>query len=158
MTFTERDLEYVGANYVTLEQAVHEAIERGVLPRPSYVLPDGTQIVPADYFGLVNVKPLFEERYLAAGGPPEELEQDWEGYMSGTYGVCLRDVTPETIVRKGVLVNSLVRLLDSLGSAMRTGVIWSCRRSANWTSSSASSRRTTTAIPSGSAERPRATC
>jgi len=49
MTFTERELEYIRAHYVPLEQAVQEAIERGVLPRPSYVLPDGTQMVPADY-------------------------------------------------------------------------------------------------------------
>jgi hypothetical protein len=109
--FTARDLDYVRANYVPLEEAVRDAIERGMLPRPSYVLPDGTEMVPADYFGLVDVRPSFERRYLAAGGHPDELEEEWAGYVSGLYGVCLREVTPETIVRKGVLVDSLTRLL-----------------------------------------------
>lgn len=111
MEFTERDLTYVRANYIPLEQAVEEAIERGVLPRPSYVLPDGTAMVPADYLALVDVRPAFEQRYLAAGGT--ELEEDWEGYLSGLFGVCLRDVTPETMVRKEQLVTSLTALLEN---------------------------------------------
>jgi Family of unknown function (DUF6058) len=111
MDFTERDLAYVRANYVTLDQAVEEAIEQGVLPRPSYVLPDGTAMVPRDYFALVDVRPAFEQRYLAAGGT--ELDEDWEGYLSGLFGVCLRDVTPETMVRKEQLVKSLTALLEN---------------------------------------------
>lgn len=109
MELTDRDLEYVEANYVTLEEALQDAIERGVLPRPSYVLPDGTAMVPADYFALVDVRPAFEERYRVAGGT--DLEGDWEGYLSGVYGVCLREVKPETMVRKTELVDSLTELL-----------------------------------------------
>jgi hypothetical protein len=41
MRFTQRDLDYIRAKYVTLEQAVHAAIELRVLPRPSYVLRTG---------------------------------------------------------------------------------------------------------------------
>jgi hypothetical protein len=107
---SERDVEYVRTGYIPLGQAVEDAIARGRLPRPSYVLPDRTAMVPADYFGLVDIRPAFEERYRAAGG--RELEEDWEGYLSGLYGVCLREVTPETIVRKGQLVESLTELLE----------------------------------------------
>jgi hypothetical protein len=112
MDFTERDLEYIRANYVPLEQAVREAIEHGVLPQPSYVLPDGTEMVPADYFSLVDVRTPFVELHRAAGGDPANLEEDWEGYMSGIYGVCLRDVTPAAMIRKTFLVESLTSLLD----------------------------------------------
>jgi hypothetical protein len=112
VTFSERDLDYIRRNYVPLEQAVQDAIEGGVLPRPSYVLPDGTQMVPADYLALVDVRPSFERRYLTAGGRLDELDEDWQAYTSGTYGVCLQQVAPETIVRKGVLVASLTHLLD----------------------------------------------
>src|SRR5215208_1358396 len=111
MALTQRDLDYIRAHFVPLEEGVQQAIERGVLPRPSYVLPDGTQMVPADYLALVDVRPSVERRYLAAGGTPVELEEAWAGYMSGTYGVCLEQVTPETIVRKSILVDSLTALL-----------------------------------------------
>lgn len=33
-------------------------------------------------------------------------------FIEGIYGVCLCEVTPETIVRKGALVESLTRRLD----------------------------------------------
>lgn len=111
MEFTEHDLAYIRANYVPLGMVVDEAIENGVLPRSSYVLQDGTEMVPADYFGLVALREPFEQRYRAAGGNSDELEEDWRGYIEGIYGVCLREVTPETIVRKGVLVESLTQLL-----------------------------------------------
>jgi len=112
---TDADAAYICANYVPLEEAVRGAIDRGLLPQPSYVLDDGTEMVPADYFGLLlepNVPARFAERYLAAGGRQEELDDDWAGYIDGVYGVCLRVVTPETIVRKGILVESLTHLLD----------------------------------------------
>lgn len=44
-----------------------------------------------------------------AGGA--DVAGEWESYLSGIYGVCLREVTPETIVRKGELVRSVCELL-----------------------------------------------
>lgn len=126
MEFTERDLTYIRANYVPLEQIcfdhVRAQIDRGLLPRPSYVLDDGTDMVPVDYFRLLDeagapaaLGAEFERRHAAACreqcADPAQLKDDWGGYMSGMYGVCLRDVTPETIVRKGALVDSLTQLL-----------------------------------------------
>jgi hypothetical protein len=126
--FTEADLRYVRANYFTLEELcadrdetpteVRELVERGTLPAPSYVLDDGTEMFPADYFVLVDLaggpaglREEFDRRHRAAGGDPAELDEDWDGYMDGIYGICLRQVVPETMVRKAQLVNSLTALL-----------------------------------------------
>jgi hypothetical protein len=123
---TEADLSYISANYRTLEELcedraespdhVRELIESRRLPRPSYVLPDGTGVFPEDYFRLVDeaggvdaLREQFAVRHRAAGG--RDLGQDWEMYLEGIWGICLRDVTPETIVRKNTLVTSLCELL-----------------------------------------------
>ncbi len=123
---TEADLEYISSNYLNLEQlcdgraeSPHELrslISARRLPEPSYVLPDGTGMFPADYFRLVDeagsvdgLREHFARRHSAAKG--KDLDQDWEMYLDGTWGICLRDVTPETIVRKNTLVSSLCELL-----------------------------------------------
>jgi hypothetical protein len=131
-TLTEEDLEYVSANFLTLAELISAReetaaeigalIARRRLPRPSYVLADGTGMFPADYFELVDdaggvdeLQAHFAERHrraaLVEGIRPEAVEQDWEAYLDGTYGVCLRRPTPETIVRKAALVSSLCELL-----------------------------------------------
>ena len=127
---TEADLAYISANYRTLEELcegraespkeVRTLIEQRKLPQPSYVLPDGTGMFPVDYFGLLddaggvdNLREHFAERHRAAsrGQRVEGVEQDWEMYLDGTWGICLWEVAPETIVRKHVLVSSLCELL-----------------------------------------------
>jgi Family of unknown function (DUF6058) len=125
--YTPADLAYIRAEFRTLEQLCAERasraedlrplIEAGRLPRPSYVLDDGTWMFPPDYFRLVDeaggperLRAVFAER-LAAAGAGDELEEHWQGYMSGTYGVCLREVTPEAMARKTSLVSSLCELL-----------------------------------------------
>jgi hypothetical protein len=124
--FTQADLDYLAANYVSLEELcdgrsespadVEGLIAERRLPRPSYVLPDGTGRFLADYFRLVDeaggvdgLREHFAARHRAAEG--RDLEQDWAMYLDGIWGICLRDVTPETIVRKNTLVNSLCELL-----------------------------------------------
>jgi hypothetical protein len=126
MELTKPDLAYISANYLTLEElcagraespeAVRRLIETRRLPQPSYVLPDGTGMFPADYFRLVDeaggvdaLREHFAARHRGAGG--RDLEQDWEMYLAGIWGICLRDVRPETIVRKNTLVSSLCELL-----------------------------------------------
>jgi hypothetical protein len=127
MTYTDADLEYLHANYLTLEQIcadrretpqeVRALIDDGRLPKPSYVLDEGTALFPADYFRFVDeargpdeLRARFADRLEAAGGG-EELELHWQTYMDGIYGVCLWDVTPETIARKAKLVSSISELL-----------------------------------------------
>ena len=128
MELSDADVRYVRANYVTLEElaaargetpdAVRALVESGRLPRPSYVLPDGTEMVPRDYFAFLDeagsveaIRPLFERRFVAAGGAPGSVDEEWQHYLSGVYGVCLRDVTPENIVRKESLVTEIDGLL-----------------------------------------------
>src|SRR5437660_10901338 len=123
---TEADLEYISSNYLTLEQLCKERAEspeelrsliaERKLPHPSYVLPDGTGMFPADYFRLVDdaggvdgLHEHFAGRHRSAKG--NDLDQDWEMYLDGTWGICLRDVAPETIARKNTLVSSLCELL-----------------------------------------------
>lgn len=130
--FTAADVDYIKANYLTLDELcadrpesprAHEAlINARRLPGPSYVLDDGTAMFPADYFRLVDeaggVEALPEhfaarhrEATRAQRVAADELERDWEAYLDGTYGICLRSVTPEAIVRKTALVSSLCELL-----------------------------------------------
>jgi hypothetical protein len=127
MEYTPADLDYLRENYFTLEQVcadrpeapeeIRALIAQGRLPKPSYVLDDGTELYPADYFRFVDeaggpgtLRARFAER-LEAGGAADELELHWQAYMDGIYGVCLWDVTPETIARKAKLVSSISELL-----------------------------------------------
>jgi hypothetical protein len=126
------DLAYLTANYVTLEELCAERaetpeevaalIESRRLPQPSYVLEDGTGMFPVDYFRLVDeaggieaLEGHFAARHRAAtfarAAAARELERDWQWYLDGIWGICLRDVTPEEIVRKNALVSSLSELL-----------------------------------------------
>jgi hypothetical protein len=124
--YTDADLAYFSANYLTLEELcadraespddVRRLIAERRLPAPSYVLPDGTGMFPADYFRFVDeaggpdaLREHFEARHRGANG--KDLDQDWAFYLDGIWGVCLRDVVPETIVRKNTLVSSLCELL-----------------------------------------------
>jgi hypothetical protein len=92
MEYTEADLEYICSGYVSLEEAcaarpegveqVRRLIADGLLPQPSYVLDDGTGMVPRDYFRLVDeaggpvaLRSEFERRHAAAGGDPDELDE-----------------------------------------------------------------------------------
>jgi hypothetical protein len=64
MEFTDADLAYIRANYLTLDQLCTERVEtpsevrrridEGLLPRPSYVLDNGTEMFPSDYFRLAD--------------------------------------------------------------------------------------------------------
>jgi len=126
---SDADEIYIRDNYFTLEElcagrpetpeAVRKLIRDRRLPAPAYVIDDGTEMFPADYFVLVDqagghevLRRHFDSRHRRAGGDPAELEEDWVGYLSGVYSVCLRQVSPETMVRKTQLVASLNQLLD----------------------------------------------
>jgi Family of unknown function (DUF6058) len=139
LTMTAADIAYVRANYLTLDEAcvarsetpdeVRRLIARGELPQPSYVLPDGTEMVPGDYFDLADAgRQDFARRFLA-GGAATDLEEEWQGYLSGAYGVCLKEQSPENIVRKDLLVRAIEQLLDAprpqdpeWGEELRTSV------------------------------------
>jgi Family of unknown function (DUF6058) len=123
------DVLYVESAYLPLEEiARREGLPTGLLsdwvtsgriPRPAYVLPDGRPMFPPDLLSLVSaaggvaqLADHFSRRLETARrllGEPETGAgaQDWEDYLSGEYGVCLRQVTPETVVLKETLVQRI---------------------------------------------------
>ena len=125
---TDADVEYIRENFVPLDELcaargqfadrVRALIAAGSLPAASYVLEDGTEMVPAEYFELIDeaggeaaLRGLFARRYVAAAGDDDEVGSEWEGYLSGAYGVCLKHVTPENITHKSALVAEIEGLL-----------------------------------------------
>lgn len=131
--FTESDIRYVIAEYSTLEELcrgraetpadVRRLIDEGRLPRPTYVLPSGEARFPPDYFALLDdagsaaaLPAHFHARYVAAG-PATDVDEDWAGYLSGQFGVCLWRVTPEAMVEKNRLIRTIERLLESPAAA-----------------------------------------
>lgn len=130
--YTDDDLAYVRAEYATLEQLcadrpeepaqVRALIDDGRLPRAAYTLPDGTGLFWPDYFDLVDaaggpdgLPGHFEDRHRAAtsalGLADVGPDDDWRGYLSGEFGVCLREVTPEAMVEKAVLIAEIDALV-----------------------------------------------
>jgi len=132
-TFTEPDIRYVLTEYRTLAELcdgrpqtaaeVRALIAGGRLPRPTYVLPSGEERFPPDYFALLDdaggvdeLPARFRVRYLATADGPfaaADADEDWAGYLSGQFGVCLRSVTPESMAAK----NRLVRRIEALVAA-----------------------------------------
>ena len=129
---SDADVGYIRSGFVELDElcrhtardpsAVRAEIEAHRLPRPSCVLDDGTGMVPPDYFALVDeadggdrLRERFIERYerAVAAEPdvPAAAEEEWDAYLSGEYGVCLKQVTPESIVRKAALITRIEALL-----------------------------------------------
>lgn len=98
---TPDDIRYVRDNYYTLE----ELCTRAGLPKASYVLRDGTQFFPADYFA----QRFTREDFIAAG----LCDEDYAGFLEGTYGICLHEVTPQNIARKTALIARISALIES---------------------------------------------
>jgi hypothetical protein len=103
---------------------VRALIAERKLPRPSYVVDDGTEYVPTDYFALADAaggpdkaREEYERRYRAAlreydiPFDPDLFERRWQAYLDGISGICMREVTPETIIRKRLLIDEIEELL-----------------------------------------------
>jgi hypothetical protein len=124
------DLPYLGSTFVTLDTLarahghdparVRRAIADRLLPGVPYVLADGTELVAPDYFELAHLAGDFEalpgwfasayERASARYPEAGTAEEQWEEYLTGIYAVCLRAVTPASIVAKGELMDTIERL------------------------------------------------
>jgi uncharacterized protein DUF6058 len=136
VALSHRDIRYVLTEYRSLTELctgreqtpaeVESLIAAGTLPAATYVLPSGDPRFPPDYFALVDeaggvdrLPERFRARYLAAaaGVPTAEADaaEDWAGYLSGQFGVCLWSVTPESMVEK----NRLIRRIEALTGAPR---------------------------------------
>lgn len=128
-TFSPDDLVYITTEYRTVPELcderewtaaqVRDLVAAGRLPAPTYVLPSGEERVPPDYFalpdefGLPGLAAGFRARHQAAGGTADEAEEDWQGYLSGQFGVCLRAVTPEAMVAKTRAIARIVGLTSA---------------------------------------------
>jgi hypothetical protein len=113
------DIEYVRTTFAAMDDAVRPLVEHGVLPQATYVLPDGTPMVPPDHAALLDdvggdldaVAARFRERFLAAGGDPAAVDDEHQAWLSGEYGACLWQTTPEAIVAKSGLMAAITALL-----------------------------------------------
>ena len=103
-------------------------VERGVLPQATYVLPDGA-CGPADHAALLDdvggdldaVAARFRKRFLAAGGDPAAVDDEHQAWLSGEYGACLWQTTPEAIVAKSGLMAAITALLAEPRQATSDG-------------------------------------
>jgi len=114
------DDAYVRAHFVEVPDpdATLDRMVAGELPLPSYLLADGTPMVPADYLdpidwagGLDRLRAWFVDHW-----PVDEqdvADEEWVAYLSGQY-VCLGSVTPLTIRRKAVLVEQVEAAVAAL--------------------------------------------
>jgi Family of unknown function (DUF6058) len=132
--FTDADVAYLRSTFATLDDIcagrpetpaeVRVLIVERRLPRPSYVLEDGTEFVPLDYFALADaaggvdgLRDEYERRYRATlrrhglSFDADLFERRWEQYLDGISGMCMREVTPETIIRKRMLIDAIEGLL-----------------------------------------------
>lgn len=132
-----QDIAYVVESFEPMDDSIRPLVDQGLLPRATYVLPDGTPMVPADHAQLIAdaggdpgaVAAHFSERFLAAGGDPADAAEEYEAWLSGEYGACLRTTSPEAIVAKSSLMDALQALLarpapgnSSWRSALRCAV------------------------------------
>jgi hypothetical protein len=112
------DIAYVEAQFEPMSADAKPLVERGLLPLATYVLPDGTPMVPADHTELLDdagapdaIPALFRSRYAAAGGDPAGADEEHAAWLSGEYGACLHRTTPESIVAKDRLMSAIGALL-----------------------------------------------
>ena len=127
---SDADVAYVTRSYAGLAAIcdgrretpaeVRRLMAEGRLPRPTYLLSDGAEMVPRDYFDLADaaggvgaLPGWFADqlrRELAArdmDASPERVAREWTDYLNGEYGVCLRRVSPENIAEKARLMESV---------------------------------------------------
>jgi len=95
------DQEYIRANFVPGTSVAGYA-------GPAYVLDDGTEMFPAGHFSMVAGRDDFIRRH---GGV--DAAEDYDAWLTGIYGVCLREPTPENIALKGELVARIEAALAS---------------------------------------------
>lgn len=100
---TDEDDAYVREHFVEATPAAMEQMLAGRLPLPSYVLSDGTSMVPAAHGELAEVAggiDRLHDWFVAFWeGEPAVGEQEWAAYLSGQY-VCLKEVSPVRIRQK----------------------------------------------------------
>ena len=100
---TDADDAYVREHFVAATPEAMEHMLAGRLPLPSYVLSDGTPMVPAEHGRLAEIAGGLDRlrSWFVAFWPddPATGEAEWGHYLSGQY-VCLEEVSPIRIRMK----------------------------------------------------------
>ncbi|WP_216652081.1 GNAT family N-acetyltransferase [Nocardioides sp. zg-1308] len=100
---TAEDDAYVREHFVPATPEAMAEMLAGRLPLPSYVLSDGTPMVPEAHGRLADVAAgldgLHDWFVRFWEDDPATGEQEWASYLSGQY-VCLREVTPVRMKQK----------------------------------------------------------
>ena len=99
---TAEDDAYVREHFVPATSEAIALMLEGRLPLPSYVLGDGTPMVPEDHARLAEIAggvDRLHDWFVAFWDDRATGEEEWGHYLSGQY-VCLRDVTPFRMKQK----------------------------------------------------------
>ena len=110
LEFTADDVAYIEENFICLQTRA----PRG--PAASYVLEDGSEFYPPDYFEQEMDEARFKERLrseMDAQRISLDPDETWQTYMEGIYGVCLQSATPENIVRKAAMLARVEQLTQT---------------------------------------------
>jgi hypothetical protein len=121
---TPEDDEYVSEWFLPLDDLARDegtAVDElarlmlaGYLPLPSYIRSDGTFMVARGLLSLAteaggtdSLPQWFADQFDNA----RDALSAWVGYLNGQW-VCLREVTPQAMRRKGELVDAIAACLD----------------------------------------------
>lgn len=122
---TAEDDAYVRAHFVPATPAALEAMLAGQLPLASYVLSDGTPMVPAAHAELASIAggtDRLHDWFVAFWEDDAETgEQKWVHYLNGQY-VALREVTPVRIKQMLERVAEAAAAVDLLRHDPHDGV------------------------------------
>jgi RimJ/RimL family protein N-acetyltransferase len=114
---TAADDAYVREHFLAATLEAMQLMLDGRLPLPSYVLGDGTPMVPAAHGSLVEVAggvDRLHDWFIAFWvEDPAAGEREWAQYLSGQY-VCLREVLPFRIKQKNERVAEAAAAVDLL--------------------------------------------
>ena len=114
---TEDDDAYVRGHFVEATPEAMALMLEDRLPLPSYLLSDGTPMVPASHGALAEVAGGVDalHDWFVAFWPddPATAEAEWGHYLSGQY-VCLTEVSPTRIRTKTARVAEAAAAIERL--------------------------------------------
>jgi Family of unknown function (DUF6058) len=130
---TPNDVAYIENGFRRLEELraersmspidLRDLRDRRLLPHPTYVLDDGSEMVPEDYFDLLDAAtdPSRIQEHFARelrehaedNLTDERVLEEWDAYLSGEYGACLRRVSAQNIGRKADAMERIQALIDN---------------------------------------------
>ncbi len=115
---TNQDVAYVRSVFRPQSDDERTRAAARLAPQPSYVLPDGTPMVPAtpdpDLAQAADPQDLhrrFVSRWVTAGGHEQDADPELAAWLNGGYGVCLRSPAPEAIIAKDGLARAIEALM-----------------------------------------------